>query len=314
MNALPLLGLGATIFVASGFVIDHATTPAPEPAPAARTATTATAVKPVLTLEGARRVLDAAVADAKSKNGTAAIAVVDDGGLLLCLERLDGTFPWAPTVSIGKAKTAAVFRKPTSVFEKIVNDGRTSMTTLPEFTPLQGGVPIVVDGQVVGAVGVSGAASAAQDDEIATAAAGALGRAVAKDASASTAGAAYFESAAVSAAFAKGSVLFESPDGRFAIHASRRESAGQAEIHAGETDVIHVLDGRATLVTGGQVVGGRTTAPGETRGTGVEGGTSRPLAKGDVVVVPAGMPHWFQSVDGPFLYYVVKVRNQEVAR
>jgi len=103
-----------------------------------------------------------------------AIAVVDAGGSLLYLERLDGTFPAAAAVSAGKARTAALFRKPTSAFEKLVNDGRTTMVALPDvtpFTPLQGGVPLERDGVVVGAIGVSGAASAQQDEEIANAAA-----------------------------------------------------------------------------------------------------------------------------------------------
>jgi glc operon protein GlcG len=77
-------------------------------------------------------------------------------------------------ISIGKARTAALFRRPTKAFEDIINKGRTAMTTLNDFTPLQGGVPIVIDGQVVGAVGVSGAASAQQDEEIAVAGANAL--------------------------------------------------------------------------------------------------------------------------------------------
>ena len=88
--------------------------------------------------------------------------------------RLEGTFPASANVSIGKARTAATFRKPTSDFETIVNKGRFTMTALPDFTPLQGGVPIVVEGQVVGAIGVSGAKSAQQDEEIAKAGASAV--------------------------------------------------------------------------------------------------------------------------------------------
>ena len=99
---------------------------------------------------------------------------VDDGGNLMALERVDGTFAAGANISIGKARTAALFQKPTRVFEEIIGKGRTAMVALNDFTPLQGGVPIVVDGQIVGAVGVSGAASAQQDEELAMAAAAAV--------------------------------------------------------------------------------------------------------------------------------------------
>jgi quercetin dioxygenase-like cupin family protein len=88
----------------------------------------------------------------------------------------------------------------------------------------------------------------------------------------------------------------------------RRKAAGEAEVHAADTDVIYVIDGEATLVTGGSVTGGRTTAPGETRGAGIAGGTARRIAKGDVVTVPKGIPHWFSKVAGSVTYLVVKVR------
>ena len=106
-----------------------------------------------------------------------AIAIVDDGAHLVALSRLDGSFPAATDVAIGKATTAAMFRKPTSVFEDIVNKGRVTMLTLPavtKFTPLQGGIPLTLNGEVIGAIGVSGAASAQQDEEIARAAADSL--------------------------------------------------------------------------------------------------------------------------------------------
>lgn len=128
-----------------------------------------------LTLNGAKKVIAAAVAEAKSRNAPGgAIAVVDDGGNLIALERLDNTFAAGANISIGKARTAALFKRPTKAFEDIINKGRTAMTTLPDFTPLQGGVPILIDGQIVGAVGVSGAASAQQDEDLAIAGAKAL--------------------------------------------------------------------------------------------------------------------------------------------
>lgn len=133
-----------------------------------------TTSRPVLTLEGAKTVVAAAAAEARRNNAGGAIAVVDDGGHLILLERLDNTFPAAASVSIGKARTAATFRRETSIFENAIKGGRTSLVAVTEMVPLQGGVPILVDGNVVGAVGVSGAASAQQDEDIAKVAAVAL--------------------------------------------------------------------------------------------------------------------------------------------
>lgn len=134
-----------------------------------------TANKKSLDLAGAKKAIAGAVAEAKTLNAPgAAIAVVDDDGNLMAVERLDNTFAAGALISIGKARTAALFKKPTKVFEETINKGRTAMTTLIDFTPLQGGIPILVDGQIVGAIGVSGAASAQQDEELAVAGAAAL--------------------------------------------------------------------------------------------------------------------------------------------
>ncbi len=134
-----------------------------------------TVQKKGLTLDGAKKVIAAAVAEAKSKNAPGgAIAVVDEGGNLVAVERLDNTFAAGANISIGKARTAVLFKRPTKFFEDVINKGRTAMTTLNDFTPLQGGIPIIVDGQIIGAVGVSGAASAQQDEELAIAGASAL--------------------------------------------------------------------------------------------------------------------------------------------
>ena len=131
--------------------------------------------KKALDLAGAKKVIAAAVAEAKNKNAPGgAIAVVDEGGNLVAVERLDNTFAAGANISIGKARTAVMFKRPTKFFEDVINKGRTAMTTLNDFTPLQGGIPIVVDGQIIGAVGVSGAASAQQDEELAIAGANAL--------------------------------------------------------------------------------------------------------------------------------------------
>jgi glc operon protein GlcG len=251
-----------------------------------------------LGLEGARLAATAAESKAKSLGAGSAIAVVDQGGNLLYLARLDGTFAAGSMVSIGKARTAALFRKPTKFFEDVVNNGRTTMVALPDFTPLQGGVPIVVDGEVVGGIGVSGAASASQDEEIALAGAAALGALRSSEIF-------YLESEKVRAAFEKGMPLLEMSD--YKVHASHRDKAGEAEVHENETDIIYVLEGTTTFVTGGTVVDGRSTSPGEIRGASIAGGTSRKLAQGDVIVVPRGTPHWFKEVDGTVNYYVVKV-------
>lgn len=125
------------------------------------------AEKTVMTLDGAKAALSAAEAEAKRLGVGGAIAVVDDGGALLAFARIDGTFAAGAQVSIGKARTAAMFKKPTKNFEDIINKGRFTMTALPDFTPLQGGVPIAIGDCVVGAIGMSGASSAQQDEEIA---------------------------------------------------------------------------------------------------------------------------------------------------
>ena len=118
----------------------------------------------------------------------------------------------------------------------------------------------------------------------------------------------------VEAAFAKGMPLVEVGD--YKIHASRREGPGLAEIHTRDTDIAYVLRGSATLVTGGTAVGVKEIGPEELRGTAIQGGETRQLQVGDVVVIPNGVPHWFKNVTTPFLYYVVKVRQagRETAR
>lgn len=267
------------------------------------------AEKKTLTLDGAKKAIEAAKAYAKQNSAPGGvIAVVDDGGNLMALERLDGTFAAGANISIGKARTAVLFKRPTKFFEDLINKGRTAMTALPDsfFTPLQGGVPIVLDGQIVGGVGVSGAASAQQDEELAIAGANALASPAAAASSAKLI--AYFQKEKVDAAFAKGDILLDGTGRNYMVHASRREKPGMAEVHAKDTDVIYVLEGAATFVTGGTVVGGKTTALDEIRGASIQGGETRHLAKGDVIVVPEGTPHWFQEISGPLLYYVVKVR------
>ncbi|MFL6618481.1 MAG: heme-binding protein [Povalibacter sp.] len=256
---------------------------------------------PSITLEGAKSVAAAAVTYARSKNAPgSAIAVVDAGGTLIYLERLDGTFLNASDISIGKARTAVLFGKPTRVSEEIVNKGRYAMLAVPEvapFTPLQGGVPISIAGKVIGAVGVSGASSAAQDDEIASTAASEFEKSQQSKVS-------FVPRAQVDAGFRSDTTLIDQPS--FRVNASRRDGAGEAEIHLDDTDIFYVIDGSATLVTGGNVVEPRNVSPTEQRGRQIEGGEERHLTKGDVISIPRGVPHWFKQVDAPFTYYVVK--------
>src|SRR5215813_5052437 len=139
----------------------------------ATSAVAQTTDKKTLTLAGAERVIAASKTEAQKLQAPGGvIAVVDDGGNLMALERLDGTFSAGANISIGKARTSVMFKKPTRVFEELINSngkGRTVMTALENFTPLIGDIPIIVDNQIVGGVGVSGAASADQDEKLAMA-------------------------------------------------------------------------------------------------------------------------------------------------
>src|SRR5262250_1517479 len=119
--------------------------------------------KKVLTLGLAKRLVAVAEAEAKKRGATVVIAVVDDGGQLILLERLDDTQVASVEVAIGKARTAAIFRRPSKEFEDQVKNGRVAALALPGATPLQGGIPIKVEGKVVGAIGVSG--NTPQEDE-----------------------------------------------------------------------------------------------------------------------------------------------------
>lgn len=259
------------------------------------------ATQPTLTLDGAKNIAASAIAHARASGAPgAAVAVVDAGGTLLYLERLDGTFLNASDISIGKARTAALFGRPTRVFEQTVNTGRYTMLALPAvapFTPLQGGVPITVAGKVVGAVGVSGAASAAQDDEIASAGA-------AQFEQAQTARVQFVPRQTVDEAFLKDANIASGSGYR--VNASRRDGPGQVEVHLSDSDIFYVTEGTATLVTGGEVLEPRQISGAEIRGTALRNGEERRIARGDVITIPPGVPHWFKSVDAPFTYYVVK--------
>jgi glc operon protein GlcG len=275
--------------------------------------------KKSLNLEGANKAIAAAIDYAKKNNAPGGvIAVVDDGGNLMALERLDGTFAMGATISIGKARTAVLFKKPTRFFEELINKGRTAMTAVDGFTPLIGGIPIVVDGQVVGGIGVSGAASANQDEELALAGANAAavaGRAeagihegsnqrVSPGSTPLGTAATFIDARAVTAAFGKGMPLLETAG--YKVHASRRVEPGQAEIHTLDTDIIYVVDGSATLVIGGKAVDTKEVAPNEIRGSKIEGGDEHRIAKGEVIIIPNGVPHQFTAVSGELHYFVCK--------
>lgn len=279
---------------------------------AALFASAQTVDRKTLTIEGAKKVIAGAVAYAKKNNAPGGvIAVVDDGGNLMALERLDGTFAAGANISIGKARTAVLFKRPTKAFEDIIKNGRTAMVALPDayFTPLQGGVPITIDGQIVGGVGVSGAASAQQDEELAIAGANVLSDAKVSDmAPANRPPVLFYDAKQVSTSFSTGAVLLDGSDRHYMVHTSRRDKPGLAEIHNVDTDIIYVLQGSATFVTGGDAVDAKEIAPNEIRGSRIEGGVARQIAKGEVIIVPNNTPHWFKEVNGEFLYYTIKIR------
>ena len=118
----------------------------------------------------------------------------------------------------------------------------------------------------------------------------------------------YVDHDKVAAALNKGGPLVTAPD--LLVSGSHRDKAGQVEVHEKETDVIHVIDGEATFVTGGTMIGGKSTKPGQLLGTDIKGGQTHHLTKGDVIVIPAGVPHWFKDVPSSISYYVVKVLKQ----
>jgi glc operon protein GlcG len=124
--------------------------------------------KKALTLDAAKKIAAAAAAESRKRNAKVVIAIVDDGGNLILLERLDDTQVASVEVGIGKARTAAIFRRPSKVFEDQIRDGRVAALALTGATPLQGGIPIVFEGKVIGAIGVSGE-TPALDEEIARA-------------------------------------------------------------------------------------------------------------------------------------------------
>jgi glc operon protein GlcG len=260
--------------------------------------------KKVLTLEAAEKVAAAAEAEAKKRNATVVIVVVDDAGYPLILKRLNDTQVASVDVGIGKARTAAIFRRPSKDFEDQIKNGRVASLVLPGATPLQGGVPLVFNGKVVGAIGVSGN-TPQEDEDIAKAGAASFEIAIKAPARPVT----YLPGKQVSQAFVKGMPLVRGMN--YKVDASHRDEPGVVEVHTRDTDIIYMLEGSATLVTGGTTIDAKTIEPEEIRAKESRDGESRLITKGDIVVIPNGTPHWFKEVKGPINYYVVKVRSAD---
>lgn len=121
-------------------------------------------------------------------------------------------------------------------------------------------------------------------------------------------GALFFSHDQVAKDFVKGGYLLPQGSSNYAVMTARRDKAGEVELHTRDTDIIYIVDGSATFVTGGKMLGKHATAPGEMRGSSIQGGQVHQLSKGDVLIIPPGTPHWFEKVPGPVLYFVVKVR------
>jgi len=258
--------------------------------------------KKILTLAAAEKIAAAAEIEANKRKATVVIVVVDDGGYPLIIKRLDDTQVASVKVGIGKARTAAIFRRPSRDFEEQIKNGRVASLVLPGATPLQGGLPLIVDGKTIGAIGVSGN-TPQEDEDIAKAGVAAL-ESVSK---APQSPVTQLPAKQVNGAYAKGMNLVKAQN--YKVDASHREAPGVVEVHTKDTDIIYMLEGTATLVTGGKLVDGKTIEPEEIRGRDILGGESREIAKGDVIVIPNGTPHWFKELKGQVNYYVVKVRS-----
>jgi uncharacterized protein GlcG (DUF336 family)/mannose-6-phosphate isomerase-like protein (cupin superfamily) len=254
---------------------------------------------PELTYEAARLAAETAGAEAKRRDVAPVVAVVDSGGELVYLWRPDSAQVASVGVATDKARTAAIYRRPSKDFEDQAAGGRASALHLARAVPLQGGMPIIVEGEVVGAVGASGASSAPEDNELAT-----IGAAAVSNAS-HNGHAAFFPDATVQAKFETGGLLLDTS--RYKLDAGRRNAPGEVEYHANVTDVMHVVDGHATVVVGGEMIDTREIAPGEIRARTSHGGEPHTLGRGDVLAIPNGVPHQFVEVSDPFLYFVVKV-------
>jgi len=259
-----------------------------------------TSTVPALSAADARRVAETVGSECARRGVSPVCAVVDAGGELICIWRPDRAQVASVGVATDKARTAAIYRRPSKDFEDQASGGRASALHLARAVPLQGGIPIVRGDRVIGAVGVSGASSADEDQELAV-----LGAAALASENGSSNGATFFDESAVRAKFATGGLLLDA--GAYKLDAGRRDEPGEVEYHAHTVDVMHVVEGTATVVTGGEMVGVRSAGDGELRADSVTGGQAHELSARDVLAVPAGVPHQFTRVSDPFLYFVVKV-------
>jgi uncharacterized protein GlcG (DUF336 family)/mannose-6-phosphate isomerase-like protein (cupin superfamily) len=252
-----------------------------------------TTTTPALTYEGAKLAAEAVAAIANARGVAPVAAVVDAGGDLVYLWRPDRAQVASVGVATDKARTAAIYRRPSKDFEEQASNGRPSALHLARAVPLQGGIPILWDGEVIGAVGVSGASSADEDQELAVAGATAASDGAAKQ-------------AAASFSFGDERGLFHEGSG-WKLDAGRRDGPGEVEYHEHVADLMYVVEGEATVVTGGQMTEVREVAPGELRAASIVGGTTHTVQAGDVLAIPAAVPHWFTEVTAPFRYFVAKV-------
>ena len=232
---------------------------------------------PALTYAAARRVAETVGTVATDRSVAPVVAVVDAEGHLVYLWRPDAAQVASVGVATDKARTAAIYRRPSKDFEEQASTGRPSALHLARAVPLQGGMPLLEDGHVIGAVGVSGASSADEDQELAVLGCEALS--VKHSAT-------YIRKDEVHAQFQTGGLLLEAPG--YKLDAGRRTGPGEVELHDRETDIMQAVQGRAIVVTG------------EDKHT---------LGVGDVLVIPSGVPHQFVDVTGPFLYLVTKVQS-----
>lgn len=122
----------------------------------------------------------------------------------------------------------------------------------------------------------------------------------------------YFDAKTVADAFAKvgGGTFFNQAIGQnsLLVRAGHRTETGKSELHAQKTDVLYVVDGSATFVTGGTLVGAKETAPDEMLGSGIDGGEAHVVKKGDIIIIPKGTPHWFKDVSGSIEYFTVQFK------
>lgn len=118
----------------------------------------------------------------------------------------------------------------------------------------------------------------------------------------------YFSKDDVTASFSKGGTLVT--ESNYRVMTAHRTESGNVEVHRSYTDVFYIVQGSTNIVTGGKVIGQKDANPDEPRGDAIEGGETRRLSAGDVMVIPAGVPHWMKDVEGTLLYFVVKIKKE----